>query len=135
MVDRYGRARNVGGHCFGNVLDLVIPAVRSGVHGEIAAATVFGGAGHRPFDRTGHVAHVDEGPPGQAVAQHRDLPQGQRAGHEIVQHQIQAQPLGHAAGGRETQAGDDHVAAIHLRQGLLGPDLRARVGGQRIERI
>ncbi len=71
----------------------------------------------------------------QAVAQHRDLPEGQRAGHEVVQHQIQAQPVGHAAGGCETQAGDDHVAAIHLRQGLLGPDLRARVGGQRIERI
>ena len=61
--------------------------------------------------------------------------QGKRTGHEVVQDEIEAQPIGHAAGGRETQAGHDHFTRIHLRKRLLRADFRTRVRGQRIEGI
>ena len=46
-------------------------------------------------------------------------PGGQRAGDEIVEHEIEPQPVGHAAGGREAQAGDRHLAGVACAQRVL----------------
>jgi hypothetical protein len=133
-VDRDLGPRHRRGDRVGQVAHLMVARIGAGIDHQHPPA-LFRAAQAGPFDRARHVAHVDQRAPGRAVRQHRDPPGGERAGDEIIQHEIEPQPRGKPAGGGEAQAGRGHARQLHLPQPLLGRDLGAGIGGQRPDRI
>jgi hypothetical protein len=131
-VDRDLEVSQLVADALGELAHLIVPVPGAHVDREEGAAGVerpFEG----PFDRSRHVAHVDERPPGRSVGEDRDPARGQGGGDEVVQHQIQSDSLAEAAGGREAQARDREAFVRQRFERLLGGDLRARVRGQRTE--
>ncbi len=81
------------GDCLGNrrrqIPYLMVALVRAGIDIEYAS-TLFRLALYRPVDSSGHVGHIDQGPPGRPIAKHGNMLLAKRAGDEIIEHQVQA---------------------------------------------
>ena len=133
-VDRDFRPRHRRRHRHGQIPDLVVPGIRSGVHRQHLAACR-GVAADRPFDGARHVADVDQRPPRGAVGQDGNLAGRDGASREVVEDEVEPQAVAHAAGGGEPQTGDRHPPGIHPGEPALGRHFRARVGGQRIDLV
>ena len=75
LADAHLDARDDRRHGVRELADLVVPLVGAGVQRQERPGRI-GLPVERPVDRARHVADVDERPPGSAVAQERDLAEG-----------------------------------------------------------
>ena len=120
-------------HRLGEVAHLIVALVAASVHRQKLAA-ILALATNCPRNRARHVLNVDKWAPRRAVAENSDLARRYGAGDEVIKHQIEPQPVRHAAGSGEAERGEQHVIAIKLGKGLLGADFRAGIGGERVGR-
>ena len=134
VVDRNLRPRHGVRDRGGEVADLEIPPIRAGIDREKPPAGALR-PDQRPFDGARHVVDIDQRPPGRAVGEHADAARGKRGGDEIIEHEVEPEAGREAAGGREAERRRHHRAEIGLGEPLLGRDFRARIGGERVERV
>src|SRR5258707_9925855 len=111
LVDADLCAGQLCGYDLSEFSHLIVSGLTASIHDKKAAA-VLGGAADGPFDGTGHVSYINQGSPGRSVAEHRDLSRCQGAGDKIIEHQVETQPIGHAACSYEPQACHSHSSRI-----------------------
>src|SRR3974390_1028680 len=88
---------------------------------------------HGPFDRSSHIANINEWSSRFSIGKHSDLAFSQCACNEVVQYEIKPQPVGHAACRSKPQTRDCHIIGSEIGKAFLCIHFGTGISGLRGE--